>query len=125
MILPIEHVANWRLIYQHKKSLIDKNADKENSTRTNHHFQVEDQVLISNNKANKYETPYKGPYTIIQTWTNGMAKFSMGATTDRINIRRLKPYYTYAFSWRRVIFLINYFFYRGFTHKCIIFYSGI
>ena len=28
MIVPIEYVANWILIYQSKKTLIDKNIDK-------------------------------------------------------------------------------------------------
>ena len=65
MIISIELVKNWWLIYQRKQTLIDKNTDKENSTRINHHFQVDDQVLIKNNQANRYETPYKEPYTII------------------------------------------------------------
>ena len=93
-IVPIEHVANWKLIYQRKQTLIDKNTDKENSTRINHHFQVDDQVLIRNNQANKYETPYNRLYTIIQTRTNGTATLRMGATTDRINTCCLKPCYT-------------------------------
>ena len=28
IIAPIEHVANWRLIYQRKQTLIDKNTDR-------------------------------------------------------------------------------------------------
>ena len=32
MIVPIEHVANWRIIYQSKQILIDKNNYRENST---------------------------------------------------------------------------------------------
>ena len=98
MIIPIEHVANWRLIYQRKQTLIDKNNYKETSTRTNHHFQVDDQVLIRNNQSNKYETSYKGPYTIIKTWTNGTLTLRMGEKKDRINIRHIKPYYTLEFS---------------------------
>ena len=48
-----------------------------------------DQVLIRDNQTNKYEAPYKGPYTIIQTCTNVKAMISMGTTMDRINIRCL------------------------------------
>ena len=47
MILLIEHVANGRLIHQRKKTLMDKNTDNENSTRTNHHFKVENRVQYS------------------------------------------------------------------------------
>ena len=94
MIVPIESLANWRLTYQLKQTLIDKNTDTENSKITNHHFQAHDQVLIRNNQANKYETPYNRLYTIIQTRTNGTATLRMGATTDRINTCCLKPCYT-------------------------------
>ena len=91
--MQIEHVANWRLIYQCKRTLIDKHTDKEKVTRTNHNFKVDDQVLIRDNQANKYKTPFMGPYTTIQTWTNGIITLRMGKKTDKINIGRLKPYY--------------------------------
>ena len=94
MIVQIEHVANWRLIYQHKQTSIDKNVDKENSTRTNHHFKGNDQVMIRNNQENKYETPSKGPHTIIKMWANGTVTLGMGETTDRVNTCHLKLYYT-------------------------------
>ena len=87
MIVQIEHVVKWRLIYQRKQTFIDKNNDKENGTRTNHFFQVDDQILIRNNQANKYGTLFKGPYTIIQTWISGMLILSMVEITDMINIR--------------------------------------
>ena len=66
MIAPIEHVEKWRLVYQRKQTSIDKNADTENSTQSNNHFRLGDQVLIRNNQGNKYKTPYKGPYTSIK-----------------------------------------------------------
>ena len=47
MIVPIDHVADWMLIYQRKQTLFEKN-DKGDSTRTNYHSQVGEQVLISN-----------------------------------------------------------------------------
>ena len=53
MIVPIEHVGNWRLIYQRKQKLIDRNTDQENSTRTTHHSKVDDKVLIRNNQGKK------------------------------------------------------------------------
>ena len=41
----------------------------------------------------KYETPFKFPYEIFQTWTNGTIILQTGAVTNRINIPRIKPYY--------------------------------
>ena len=52
IIVAIEHAAYWRLMYQRKQTAIYKNTEKENSTRTNHHFQKDDQVLIRNSQAN-------------------------------------------------------------------------
>ena len=40
----------------------------------------------------KYETPFKGPYEMIQTWSSGTVTIQTGAITDRLNIRRVKPY---------------------------------
>ena len=53
--------------------------------------------------------------TIIQTWTNGTVTFRSGVTTHIINIRHLKPYYTYDFSWCRVISLYFFFKQRFYT----------
>ena len=39
----------------------------------------------------KYETPSICPYIIVQTWKNGNVTIQMGAVTDRLNIRRIKP----------------------------------
>ena len=46
----IEQVSNWRLLYQHKQTLIDKNTDWENSTWSNNCSRVGNQVLIMNNQ---------------------------------------------------------------------------
>ena len=40
----------------------------------------------------KYETPFKVPYETVQKWTNKTVTIQMKAVTDRLNIRRLKPY---------------------------------
>ena len=78
MIAPIDHVANWSLISKRKQQLIDKSTDQENSTRSKNHFRVGDKVLIRNNQGKKYEAPYKGPYTSIKMWTNGVVTLRMG-----------------------------------------------
>ena len=42
--------------------------------------------------AYRYETPYRVPYEIFKTWTNGTITLRMGAVTMRLNIRNIKPY---------------------------------
>ena len=39
----------------------------------------------------KYKTPNRGPYEIVQTWTNGTVTLRTGAVTIIINIRNIKP----------------------------------
>ena len=48
--------------------------------------------MLTNHTAYRYETPYKGPFVIIQCFTNGMAMLQYFATEIRYNIRRIKPY---------------------------------
>ena len=42
----------------------------------------------------KYETPYRGMYKIVQTWTNRTITLRIGTVTTRINIRNIRHYNT-------------------------------
>ena len=42
--------------------------------------------------ANKYGTPFRGPYEIVQNWTNRTVTSRTGAVTHRINICNINPY---------------------------------
>ena len=44
--------------------------------------------------AYKYETSYRGPYKIVQTWTNDTVTLRTGAVTMIIIICNIKPYTT-------------------------------
>ena len=46
MILPINHLANWRFICQRKQAQIEKNVINENSTRINHNYRSGDQIML-------------------------------------------------------------------------------
>ena len=48
--------------------------------------------MIKNKADCKYETPYKGPYEIIQMRNNGIVTVKMGTMLDRLNICQIKPY---------------------------------
>ena len=92
MILPINHIENWRHICQRKQSQIEKDVTCKNSTRINFNFNIGDKVIVGEKKAYKYETSFKGPYEIVQTWTNGTVTILTGAVTVQLNIIRIKPY---------------------------------
>ena len=92
MILSINNVAYGRYISQHKQPQINKDIIRENTTIIDHDYREGDTVTTTNMSAYKYKTPFKGPYEIVQTWTNGIVTLRMGAVTTRINIRHIKPY---------------------------------
>ena len=92
MILPINQVADWRYIRHRKQTQINKGLNRENNTRIDHNYRVGDKVMTKNRSAYKYKTPFRGPYEIVQTLTNGTVTLQTGAVTHRINIRNIKPY---------------------------------
>ena len=59
MILPINHIENWRLIRQCKQAQIYKDVIRKNSTRIDHNYVIGDWFMVrENNYFN--ETPFKG-----------------------------------------------------------------
>jgi hypothetical protein len=42
--------------------------------------------MLENNRANKYEQPYSGPYRITQVNTNGTVRLKINAVMDTVNI---------------------------------------
>jgi hypothetical protein len=41
--------------------------------------------MLENNRANKYEQPYSGPYRITQVNTNGTVHLKINAVMDTVN----------------------------------------
>jgi hypothetical protein len=94
-ILNIKHEANWKFIRERKQRLIRENNRRENAKRHPYTYTVGEKVLLRAdwNNAPKYgEDPFKGPYTITQVNDNGTVRLRMGAVTDTVNIRLIKPF---------------------------------
>ena len=92
IIFNIQHVANWEFIRKNKQQHIDKNNIAENAKHMAYLYKKGDQVLLKRGKENKYESPYQGPYCILQVNDNGTVCLKVGAVEDTINIRRLMPF---------------------------------
>ena len=92
IILPINHAADWRYIFQSKQTQINKDVNCENTTKIDRNDRLGDKVMTKNGSVYKYKTPFRGPYEIVQTWTNGTVTLQTGTVTHRINIRNIKPY---------------------------------
>ena len=92
MILPINHIADWRYIRQRKHAQTNKDVNSKNTTRRDHDYRVGDKVTTNNRSAYKYETPLRGPYKIVRTWKNWTVTLRTGVVTHRTNIHNIKPY---------------------------------
>ena len=47
---------------------INKDNIRENNKIVDHDYKFRYKILITNNAAYKYETPYNGPFVITQCW---------------------------------------------------------
>ena len=93
MLLNIKFIADWETIRLRKQKDIDRNNERENSLRVDHDYHIGDKVLVTDNDIHcKLNCPTKGPYNIIQVYTNGTVRVQKGALTERINIRHCTPY---------------------------------
>ena len=93
MILPINHIADWKYMNQRKQVQMEKYLIRENSTRIDYDYRVRDRVMARKHEAFKYETPFRVTYEIFQTCTNITVTLQTGVVTVRINIRRIMPYH--------------------------------
>jgi hypothetical protein len=92
-ILNTKFDANWKAIHDRKQRAIITNNKRENMKRISHTYKVGDEVLYRNDYLAKYsQDPYDGPYRIVRVNTNGTVRLKMGAVTDTVNIRLIKPY---------------------------------
>ena len=96
MLLPIPIVVNLHQLRQRRQVLIDQNNLRENARRRHHDYAIGDQMMILAYKTmlSALEPRAKGPYTITQVHNNGTVSYMLNEyVIDRINIRRIKPYY--------------------------------
>ena len=92
MIPPINYIADWRYIRQSKQTQINKDVAWENTNIIDHDYRVGDKVTKKIRSAYKYETPFRGPFEVVQTCTNGTVTLQTGGVTNRVKTRNIKPY---------------------------------
>lgn len=92
-ILNTKFEANWALIKERKQQMINKNIQRENSSRIKHTYNVNDKVLYKNIMDSKFsDDPWKGPFIIAKVNDNGTVRLKMGKVKDTVNIRNIKPF---------------------------------
>ena len=94
MVLPIQFQADWARIKLRKQETINKSNAQENARRISHDYQVGEKVLLEKpGIIQKMSQPRQGPYEITKVHTNGTVRIRRGHVTERVNIRRLTPYF--------------------------------
>jgi transposase InsO family protein len=98
MFLDIPLLADLETIRNKRQVLIDENLRRQNLKRRSFDYQVGQQVLILNSDIHPAKldpTSVEGPFPIVQVHTNGTVTIQRSAVvTERINIRRLRPFRT-------------------------------
>jgi hypothetical protein len=88
-------MADWGAIEQQRQKEMGRNNRRENASRISHDYKVGDKVLLKKpgKHLRKLEAPRTGPHTVTAIYTNGTLSIQKGKVNERVNIRRLFPYF--------------------------------
>ena len=95
MLFDIPYIADWNKIGDYRQRQTDLNTTRENQQRVDYDYKVGDKVLIRKDGIlRKTESRYDSePWTITSVHTNGTIRVTCGTKSERINIRRVTPYF--------------------------------
>lgn len=97
MLFDIPFVADWSEIGRRRQQRVDSDNARENRKRLPFDYVVGSKCMlineINNERRPKAEDKHDGPYTITQVYTNGTVRIQRGSINERINIRRLTPFF--------------------------------
>ena len=96
ILFDIPNLADWSQIGKQRQEQVDKSNARENASRIDFDYKIGNRVLMMLEGINrKAEDKNKGPFTITEVFCNGTVGIQRGTISERINIRRLKPYFEY------------------------------
>ena len=97
MLFPFSKQFDWQEILDKKQKIIDKANIKENSKRKFFNYKEGDLILILNKQSNRGKldphTLSEGPWRITQVHTNGTVSILRNTYIERMNIRRIRPFF--------------------------------
>jgi len=93
MLLNIPLIADLHQIHARRQLLINEDLRRANNARLSHDYQVNEMVMIKEPDPSKMEAKSRGPFQIVRVHANGTVTLQTKPNvTERINIRRIKPY---------------------------------
>ena len=97
MLYPFSKQIDWQQIMNRKQKIIDVANIKENAKRKYFDYKVGDLILILNKQGNRGKlepsTLPEGPWKIVQIHTNGTVSILRNKYVERLNIRRIRPFF--------------------------------
>jgi hypothetical protein len=100
MLFDIPFLADWNKIGEYRQHQTDRNTARENKSRVDWDYKVGGKVLIRKDGVlRKGEAKYQSePWTITEVHitevhTNGTIRIQSGNKSERLNIRRVIPYF--------------------------------
>eukprot|EP00804_Cyclotella_cryptica_P007855 CCRYP_001438-RA/>CCRYP_001438-RA protein AED:0.10 eAED:0.10 QI:2589/-1/1/1/-1/1/1/166/750 len=95
MLFDVPYIADWSKIGEYRQKQTDKNTRRENASRIDWDYQPGDKVLLRKDGIlRKTESRYESdPWTITSVHTNGTIRVQRGTKSERLNIRRVTPYF--------------------------------
>ena len=95
MLFDIPFIADWRKIGDYRQRQTDLNNLRENEKRIDYDYKVGDKILVRKDGIlRKTESRWiNEPWTIVSVHTNGTIRVTRGNKSERLNIRRVKPYF--------------------------------
>ena len=95
MMFDVPFLADWNKIGDYRQRQTDRNTARENKSRVDWDYKVGEKVLLRKEGIlRKSETLWqKEPWTIVQVHTNGTIRIQRGTKFERLNIRRVTPFF--------------------------------
>ena len=95
MLFDIPYLADWSKIGDYRQRQTDLNTQRENKARIDFDYKVGGKVLLRKEGIlRKSESRYDSdPWTITTVHTNGTIRVQRGSKSERINIRRVTPFF--------------------------------
>ena len=98
MIMNIPLQADLRAIRARRQLRVDDDLMRANARRYDYDYQPGQKVLKKRHSFRKLGERWNGPYNVIRTHVNGNLTVELiPGVTERLNIRRLKPYFDEGF----------------------------
>ena len=97
MLLDMSYEPDWEALRIKRQNKINKSDIRENLRRFKYDYEIGDKAAIkkdvNNDIIQSMDQPNEGPYPIVKVYTDGTIRIQRGANQERINIRRVSPYF--------------------------------